>query len=193
MTERLVLGICGSLRRGSYNAALLRLVSRVGPGLTVAGGDLAGRLPLFNPDVEGDEHRWPDSVHAFRHLAARASGLVIATPEYAHGPAGVTKNAIDWLVGSGGLVGRPTLLMSASPGQAGGMRAHAPLMPTLTLLGAVLVDCVVVSRAGSRVDAQGEYEDPAVVERMRLAVAELEAALSYADRRSGGLSLPGSG
>lgn len=189
MDGRLVLGICGSLRRGSLNAALLRLVPRVGSELTLTGEDLAGRLPLFNPDMENDEGSWPDSVRELRDLAARAQGLVIATPEYAHGPAGVTKNAIDWLVGSGGLVGKPTLLVSASPGQAGGMRAHAPLVPTLTLLGAMLVDCVVVSRAGSRVDERGEYDDPAVVERMRLAVAELEDALSYAEGRRAGLHL----
>ncbi len=180
MPDHLVLGICGSLRRGSFNAALLDLAQSVGTRTTVVGGDLAGRLPLFNPDVENDEDSWPEAVREFRELAERAEGVIIATPEYAHGPAGVTKNAIDWLVGSGGLVGRPTLLVSASPGQAGGMRAHAPLMPTLTLLGAVLVDCVVVSRAGSRTNARGEYTDPSVVERMRLAVTELEEALGYA-------------
>jgi len=184
MADRVVLGLCGSLRQGSLNAALLRLVQRVGTGITVVGGDVAGRLPLFNPDVENDEGSWPASVREFRDLAARAEGVVVATPEYAHGPAGVTKNAIDWLVGSAGLAGKPTLLVSASPGQAGGMRAHAPLMPTLTLLGAVLVDCVVVSRAGSRTDAAGEYDDPSVVERMRLAVAELEDALDHAAARS---------
>lgn len=130
MPDHLVLGICGSLRRGSFNAALLDLAQSVGTRTTVVGGDLAGRLPLFNPDVENDEDSWPEAVREFRELAERAEGVIIATPEYAHGPAGVTKNAIDWLVGSGGLVGRPTLLVSASPGQAGGMRAHAPLMPT---------------------------------------------------------------
>ncbi|WP_330092771.1 NADPH-dependent FMN reductase [Nocardiopsis codii] len=140
MADRVVLGLCGSLRQGSLNAALLRLVQRVGTGITVVGGDVAGRLPLFNPDVENDEGSWPASVRELRDLAARAEGVVVATPEYAHGPAGVTKNAIDWLVGSAGLAGKPTLLVSASPGQAGGMRAHAPLMPTLTLLGAVLVE-----------------------------------------------------
>lgn len=119
-----VLGICGSLRRGSYNAALLDLVDELSEGARVVGADLAGRLPLFDPDVENDEAAWPDAVREFRARAEEAEGVVIATPEYAHGPAGVTKNALDWLVGSGGLVGRPTLLVSASPGQAGGMRAH---------------------------------------------------------------------
>lgn len=183
MVEHVVLGICGSLRRGSFNAALLNLVPRVNPRIDVIGADLAGRLPLFDPDVENDEDAWPEAVRAFRAAAERAEGVVIATPEYAHGPSGTTKNALDWLVGSGGLVGKPTLLTSASPGQAGGMRAHTPLMPTLTLLGAILVDCVVISRAGARTDARGEYTDPAVVERMRLAAAELEEALGYASTK----------
>lgn len=190
MGDHVVLGLCGSLRRGSYNAALLDLVGRVGVRTTVVGRDVAGRLPLFDPDVENDEASWPASVREWRDLAARARGVVVATPEYAHGPAGVTKNAIDWLVGSGGLVGKPTLLVSASPGQAGGMRAHAPLMPTLTLLGAVLVDCVAVSRAGSRVDARGRYADPAVVERVRLAVAALEEALDHSVERSWSVADP---
>lgn len=175
-----VLGICGSLRRGSYNAALLDLVDELSEGARVVGADLAGRLPLFDPDVENDEAAWPDAVRELRARAEESEGVVIATPEYAHGPAGVTKNALDWLVGSGGLVGRPTLLVSASPGQAGGMRAHTPLMPTLTLLGAILVDCVVVSRTGARTDASGRFTDPAVVDRVRLAVGELEEALGYA-------------
>ncbi|MBB5492387.1 NADPH-dependent FMN reductase [Nocardiopsis metallicus] len=187
MAERVVLGICGSLRQGSYNAALLRLAERVRPELRVVGADLAGRLPLFNPDLENDEQAWPEAVREFRARVSEADGALIATPEYAHGPAGVTKNAIDWLVGSGGLVGKPTVLMSASPGQAGGMRAHTPLMPTLTLLGAVLVDCVVVSRAGARTNASGEYDEPAVVERMALAMGKFADALSYADRKNTGL------
>ncbi|GHD25724.1 NADPH-dependent FMN reductase [Nocardiopsis kunsanensis] len=180
MAERTVLGICGSLRRGSYNAALLDLVEEVSGGVRVVGADLAGRLPLFDPDMENDETAWPEEVREFRACAAEAEGVVIATPEYAHGPAGITKNALDWLVGSGGLMGRPTLLASASPGQAGGMRAHTPLMPTLTLLGAILVDCAVVSRAGTRTDASGRFTEPAVVGRVRLAVGELEEALGHA-------------
>ena len=71
MAERTLLGICGSLRRGSFNAALLRLVPRVGSDVTVIGADLAGRLPLFDPDVENDESSWPDSVRGFREAAAR--------------------------------------------------------------------------------------------------------------------------
>ncbi len=74
-----VLGICGSLRRNSHNAALLRLAGRSNPDVCVVGGDLAGRLPLFNPDLDNDEEL-PEVVTRFRSCADRAEGVIIATP-----------------------------------------------------------------------------------------------------------------
>jgi NAD(P)H-dependent FMN reductase len=184
-----VLGICGSLRRNSHNAALLRLAGRSNPDVSVVGGDLAGRLPLFNPDLDDDDDL-PEVVTRFRSCADRAEGVIIATPEYAHGPSGAAKNAMDWLVGSGGLTGKPTLLMSASPGQAGGMRGHLALIPTLTLMGSVLVDSVTVSGAPGRVDSRGEFRDPAVLERVRLAMDEMATALSYSRQKKATDLLP---
>ncbi|GAA4879035.1 NADPH-dependent FMN reductase [Saccharopolyspora cebuensis] len=183
MQQWTVLGICGSLRQGSYNAALLRLAERTTLETRFIGCDLAGQLPLFNPDMEEDTPNLPAAVREFRACADQADGLVIATPEYAHGPAGVTKNAIDWLIGSGGIMNKPTLLLSASPGQAGGMRAQTPLMPTLTLLGSILVDCVVVSRAAARVAENGEFHDATVAERMKLAMGEFTDALRHSSHK----------
>ena len=139
-----VLGICGSLRRTSYNAGLLRLAGRINPDICVVGDELVGHLPLFNPDLDDDENL-PPAVAEFRSCAEETEGVIIVSPEYAHGPSGVTKNAMDWLIGSGGLASKPTLLMSASPGQAGGIRGHLALIPTLTLMGSILVDSVTVS------------------------------------------------
>ncbi|MEE2050834.1 NAD(P)H-dependent oxidoreductase [Nocardiopsis tropica] len=177
-----VLGICGSLRRNSYNAGLLRLAGRSHSSVSVVGEGLVGRLPLFNPDLDNDDDL-PDAVAEFRSCADRAEGVIIVSPEYAHGPSGVTKNAMDWLIGSGGLAGKPTLLMSASPGQAGGMRGHLALIPTLTLMGSVLVDSVTVSGAPSRADARGDFTDPAVIERVRLSMEEMATALSYSGQK----------
>ncbi|CAM4175361.1 hypothetical protein NOGI109294_26530 [Nocardiopsis gilva] len=131
----------------------------------------------------------PEPAREFRSLADVSDGVIIASPEYAHGPSGVVKNAMDWLVGSGGLAGKPTLLMSASPGQAGGMRGHLPLIPTLTLMGAVPVDSVTVSGAPALVDDHGEFHDPAVRERMRLAMEAFSRALSYSRQKSENLRL----
>ncbi|WP_026118452.1 NADPH-dependent FMN reductase [Nocardiopsis salina] len=177
-----VLGICGSLRQKSYNSGLLRLAGRSSPGICVVGDELVGRLPLFNPDLDDGEDL-PAAAAEFRSCADESEGVIIVSPEYAHGPSGVTKNAMDWLIGSGGLAGKPTLLMSASPGQAGGMRGHLALIPTLTLMGSILVDSVTVSGAPARADAQGDFYDPTVLERVRLSMEELTTALSYSHQK----------
>lgn len=183
LTTLSVLAICGSLRRRSHNAALLELAQRVAPGVRLTGTDLTGRLPLFNPDLEEEPAELPEAVRAFRAAADEAHGIVIATPEYAYGPAGVTKNALDWLIGSAGLVGKPTLLMSASPAQTGGLRAHSGLLPTLTMQNTVLVDTLSVSRAATRVDDSGAVVDPDTVEQVRGSMAELTDAMTYARQR----------
>lgn len=178
-----VLAICGSLRRNSYSAGLLRAADRGRPDITVLGAELAGRLPLFNPDLD-EETMLPYVVRDFRACADRCEGIIIATPEYAHGPSGITKNAMDWLVGSSGLAGKPTLLMSSSPGQAGGMRGHLALIPTLTMMGSVLVDSVTISGAPGRADALGDFTDPDVALRIQLALREMSTALARSERRT---------
>ncbi|MGB3307510.1 MAG: NADPH-dependent FMN reductase [Thermomicrobiales bacterium] len=188
ITNNTILAICGSLRKGSYNAALLDLAARVAPDLRFVGRDLAGQLPLFNPDLEENEPAHPPAVREFRRLADAADAVVIVTPEYASGPSGVTKNAIDWLIGSDGLGSRPTVLMSASPGQSGGLRGQAALLPTLTFLAVILVDTVSVGRVSSKVDASGAIVDAATIERVRLSMDELRDALRYSARRQ--TSLP---
>src|SRR5262245_65356032 len=89
-----VLAFAGSLRRGSYNRALVRAAQEVAPpGMAIEIFEIAG-IPLYNGDVEaaGD----PEPVARFKQAIRAADGLLIATPEYNHGVPGVTKNAIDW-------------------------------------------------------------------------------------------------
>jgi chromate reductase len=170
-----VLAICGSLRAASLNRALLDAVIGLAPELEFVGADLVPDLPLFNPDAES----FSLPVQRFREAAARAHGVVIASPEYAFAPSGVTKNALDWLVGSSGLMSKPTLMMSASPGHTGGFRGLAGLIPTLDVMGAVMLDPVTVSRAGARIRPGGEVVDDALRQRLNLAVTELRRALDY--------------
>lgn len=75
-----------------------------------------GDLPLFNPDIEGpdSDRPTPSQVREFRSLLLASDGILIASPEYAHGVTGALKNAIDWVVGSGELVGKPVALLNAS-------------------------------------------------------------------------------
>jgi NAD(P)H-dependent FMN reductase len=111
-----VLAIPGSLRAASINAAFCRAASRLAPAplrISVYAG--LGALPLFNPDLEADP---PRPVQEFRAAVANASAVLVANPEYAHGIAGVLKNALDWLVSFEGFIGKPVVLVNTSP------RAH---------------------------------------------------------------------
>lgn len=176
MDERTaVLAICGSLRASSLNRALLTAVKAMAPELRFVGDELVGQLPLFNPDVE--EFSLP--VQQFREAAASARGVIIASPEYVYSASGVTKNALDWLVDSAGLMSKPTLVMSASPGHTGGLRGVAALIPTLDILGAVLLDPVTVSRASVRIEPGGSITDETLRQRLQIAIDDFRRALDY--------------
>lgn len=174
MSRTPVLAFCGSLRAESLNLALLELAERLAPELHFVGSDLVRHLPLFNTELDADT---PASVRQFRDVARAARAVVIASPEYVHTPSGVTMNSLEWLMGTGALEGKPVLLMSASPGQTGGIRGLVGLFPTLQLLGGVLLDPVSISRAASRIDSSGGVLDPVVYQRVEFAVDELRAAM----------------
>jgi NAD(P)H-dependent FMN reductase len=180
MTRTPVLAFCGSLRADSLNLALLKLAERLAPELQFVGAELIAELPLFNPDLDLSIDGPPASVRHFRGLARAAKAVVIASPEYIYAPSGVTKNALDWLDGCGALDGKPTLLMSASPGNTGGVQGLVALFPTLQSLGAVLVDPVSISRASSRMDAAGNVMDPSVYQRVELAMDDVRSAIDFA-------------
>lgn len=129
-----IIALSGSLRAHSINTALLRTIASHAPdGVTVELVPL-GELPLFNPDLEAD---LPEAAMAFRAAVAASDGLIVASPEYAHGVSGVLKNALDWLVGCETFAGKPVLVLNAAP------RAHhaiAALRETLATMAARLVD-----------------------------------------------------
>ena len=94
-----VLAISGSLRSASANTAVLRAAVALAPDdVAIALYDGLAELPHFNPDLDGDVA--PPSVADFRRQLAAADGILISSPEYAHGMPGVLKNALDWLVRS---------------------------------------------------------------------------------------------
>ena len=180
MTRTPVLAFCGSLRADSLNLALLRLAERLVPEFQFVGADLIPDLPLFNPDLDLAAGGPPAAVRHLRGLARAARAVVIASPEYIFAPSGVTTNALDWLDGCGALDGKPTLLMSASPGNTGGVQGLVALFPTLQSLGAVLIDPVSISRASSRLDSAGNVLDPTVHQRVELAMDDLRSAMDFA-------------
>ncbi len=122
-----IAAISGSLRAGSSNTAALRAAARLAPhGIEVALFEGIAALPFFNPDLDRDTV--PAPVEAMRRLVGNVDGLLISSPEYARGVAGVLKNALDWLVGSHEFPGKPVALINTSP-----RATHALAALTLTL------------------------------------------------------------
>lgn len=128
-----IIAICGSLRAQSSNRALLQAAVRLAPeGMEVTIYEGLARLPHFNPDDDEEGTTPPPPVAELRSLLAAADGILISSPEYAHGVPGSLKNALDWLVSDGALVDKPIALISASP--IGGQYAQASLVETLTIM-----------------------------------------------------------
>lgn len=134
-----LLAISGSLRRNSYNTAVLKALQQLATGdIEIKLGDIT-QLPLFNPDLENSE------ITALTQLKADiadASGLIIASPEYAHGISGPMKNALDWLVSSTEFPYIPIMLINTSPRAS---HALAALKEVLLTMSATLIDSASVS------------------------------------------------
>jgi len=130
-----VVALCGSLRFGSSNSALLDAAIDQAPvGMRIVRFDRLGQLPHFNPDADTADPVAP--VAELRREVGAAEGLIISSPEYAHGVPGVLKNALDWLVGGIEVVGKPVLLLRASDRAA---HAQASLRETLTTMAAMVL------------------------------------------------------
>ncbi len=129
-----LLAISGSLRRGSSNSALLEAAAAVAPQEAEFEFYDIGRLPHFNPDLEMGA--LPSEPAALRARVGRAAGLVISTPEYAHGLPGSFKNALDWLVGSVEFPNKPVALLWT---EGRGEHAQMSLREILRTMSAQLV------------------------------------------------------
>lgn len=144
-----LLALSGSLRAASLNTLLLRALARLAPPDTrVDVFARMGALPLFNPDIERDN---PAPVADLRARLIAADGVLIASPEYAHGVTGVMKNALDWMVGNESFVDKPVALLNASPRA---VHAQASLKEILTTMNAVVIEeaSLAVPILGSKLD-----------------------------------------
>jgi chromate reductase len=161
VAERIV-AFAGSLRKGSYNRALIEAAAELAPeGMTVERIEI-GSLPFYNADVEakGD----PPAVTAFKAALAAADGLLIATPEYNDGLPAVLTNAMDWgsrLPGRAPLLGKPVAVMGASPSQVGTARAQLHLRQILNHVQARVLPPpeLMVARAHERFDKELRLKD----------------------------------
>lgn len=157
-----VAGFAGSLRKASFNRALLRAAAELAPaGMTIDVLEIGG-IPVYDADVEaaGD----PPPVAEFKRAVGAADGLLIATPEYNHGVPGVTKNVIDWASRPprrSVLDGRPVAVMGATPGMWGTARSQAQLRQAFTFTNSYAMPQpeILVARAGEKFDDEGRLVD----------------------------------
>jgi len=169
-----ILAISGSLRRLSSNTALVLAAADLAPeGVEVLFYTQLGELPLFNPDVDSDQP--PEVVAQFRREISASDAVLISSPEYAHGVPGALKNALDWIVGSGEIVGKPVALVNASPRAT---YAQASLEETLRVMSADVIAeaSVTVPLSGRHLDAPGIVADTALSRTIRSALVALAQA-----------------
>lgn len=171
-----IAGIAGSLRRGSYNRALLRAAAcDLPPDVELTIWDGLEQVPPFSEDADADPA--PAAVAGLRRLIAGASGLLIATPEYNGSIPGQLKNALDWTSrprGAAVLQGKPTAVISASPSPRGAAWALADLRKVLKVAGADLTDTdLAVPQAHTQFTAGGRLADPHLRGRLTQVISEL--------------------
>jgi len=158
-----VLGICGSLRAGSFNKATLRTAIELKPpGMTIETADI-GSIPLYNEDVRAQG--FPAPVEKLRAQIAAANALLFVTPEYNYSMPGVLKNAIDWASRPPDqpFAGKPVAIMGAGAGMAGTARAQYDLRRSCVFLDMHPLNKpeVLIGQAQTKFDAEGRLTDEA--------------------------------
>ena len=151
-----ILAISGSLRQVSSNTALLKAAIALSPpNIEIKLYSGLNDLPHFNPDLELIE---PPSVNDLRAQIKWADGLLISSPEYAHGVPGVLKNALDWLVSGEEFVGKAIALINASPRATHAQAALAEIMTTMS--GKIVPEAsITLALLGKNLDAAGIIAD----------------------------------
>ncbi len=170
-----ILGISGSLRRGSHNRKLIRAASELlPPGAELVEWDGLAGLPAFCEDLEDAP---PEAVREFLAEVDEADALLIATPEYNASLPGALKNAIDWAsrpFPDTVLRHKPSAVIGASTGLFGAVWAQAEVRKTLKASGAHVLDGELpVGMADMAFTADDTLADPALAERLAEMLGEL--------------------
>ena len=169
-----ILAISGSLRQVSSNTALLKaaiVAVSANVEMKLYGG--LGDLPHFNPDLEPMEL---PSVINLRAQVKWADGLIISSPEYAHGVPGVLKNALDWLVSGEEFVGKPVALFNASPRATYAQAALTEIVTTMA--GRIIPEAsITVALLGKNLDAAGIVADAEIFGELQAAIGLFATAI----------------
>jgi chromate reductase, NAD(P)H dehydrogenase (quinone) len=168
-TPLTILGIAGSLRKGSYNRGALRAAQQLTPeGARIEIFELDG-IPPFNQDEEGQP---PAKVVQMKARIRAADAILFVTPEYNYSIPGVLKNAIDWAsrpYGDSAWDGKPVAIMGASPGTGGTGRAQYHLRQVFVFLNMYPLNKpeVLIAQAAQRFDEQGNLTDEKTRQHIR--------------------------
>ena len=168
-----IIGLCGSLRRASFNLMLLHAAAEAAPPGTSIEVESIRDVPLYDGDVEA-EQGIPPAVQHLKDRIAASDGLLIVTPEYNNSMPGVLKNAVDWLSRPASDIGRvfrgrAVAVMGATPGPGGTALAQASWLPVLRTLGMRpwFEGRVLISGASKVFDSNGRVADAATQDRIR--------------------------
>ncbi|MEL6172281.1 MAG: NADPH-dependent FMN reductase [Pseudomonadota bacterium] len=179
MSEPTLLLISGSLRKGSYNRALLRQAANAFGPANVIEGDID--FPLYNGDLEEAEGA-PQKVKDLSEQLKSADALIVSSPEYNKGVSGVLKNALDWLsrVDFAAFKGKPTVVLSAAAGRTGG---ETGLFMTQSCLSQFQVRFIfgppiMVAAAHKEFDADGNFTGEVYADMLKLRMQELRSEIS---------------
>ena len=164
-----VLGISGSLRKGSYNTAALREAVHLAPeGMHITMADIA-EIPLYNEDVY--VKGFPQPVEHLREQIRAADALLFVTPEYNYSMSGVLKNVIDWVSRppQQPFAGKPAAVMGASAGRFGTARAQYHLRQSVVFLDVRFLNRpeVMIGNAQNVFDQNGRLIDESTREHIR--------------------------
>jgi chromate reductase, NAD(P)H dehydrogenase (quinone) len=165
--------ICGSLRKGSYNAALARTLPALAPaGMKLRAASSFERFPIYNFDIQ-NATGFPAEIVAWADAIRSADGLIIVSPEYNWSIPGGLKNAIDWVsrMKDQPFKDKPVALQSAAGGILGGSRMQYHLRQSLTSIDALLFGRpeVIVTFAAQKFDEKTfELKDQTAIDMIKL-------------------------
>src|SRR5882724_9382727 len=183
-----VISICGSLRKGSYNAMVQRALPAFAPGgMSIKPAPSLAEFPLYNADTQNSTG-FPAPVNALADAIRAADGVIFCTPEYNFTIPGGLKNAIDWVsrLQNQPLAGKPVALQSASPGPVGGARVQYDMRKAMAFLDAFVLNKpeIFIGNCASKFDEKtGELTDETTRGFIKQQLAAFEIFIARVDAK----------